>query len=325
MRVICFAAFFLIPYYVFPQVNWISFSQALENNAQNPRKILIDVYTDWCGWCKRMDAATFSDPGIASYINANFWPVKFNAESRDTIVYAGKIYAPVPAGGRHAHPLAAELLGGRLSYPSIIYLNDKSELIAPIPGYRDASDIQPFLVYFAEEIYKNADLQKFIDDYKTASGAQQNNSIKWQDASSAFVQAEQTGKNILFYFTSSQSAASKLMLKAPLADTLISGYINSSTVPVLFDIGSSIEVRLDSLVFRKNPQAQYNEFAVSLLNSEMKAPAIVMLTPKRELICRVPGYFTAEILEPLLMFFNESSYMQQTWEQFRASYLPWER
>ncbi len=50
-------------------VKWYSFEQAVKLNKQNPKKIFIDVYTDWCGWCKRMDKVTFSNPVIAKYLN----------------------------------------------------------------------------------------------------------------------------------------------------------------------------------------------------------------------------------------------------------------
>ena len=49
-------------------VNWMSFEEAVEKSKKEKRKIFIDVYTDWCGWCKVMDKNTFSQPVIAKYI-----------------------------------------------------------------------------------------------------------------------------------------------------------------------------------------------------------------------------------------------------------------
>ena len=75
------------------KIHWISFDEAIKLNSGYPKKkILIDVYTDWCGWCKKMDAVTFSNPVIASYINEHYWAVKLNAEGYDTIIYNGVTY-----------------------------------------------------------------------------------------------------------------------------------------------------------------------------------------------------------------------------------------
>ena len=52
----------------------------------------MDVYTDWCGWCKRMDATTFENPAIAKYMSENFYCVKFNAESQKEVTFKGQKY-----------------------------------------------------------------------------------------------------------------------------------------------------------------------------------------------------------------------------------------
>ena len=58
------------------QVRWVSFSEAVELSKKEPRKILIDIYTDWCGWCKKMDATTYGDGAVVEYINRHFYAVK---------------------------------------------------------------------------------------------------------------------------------------------------------------------------------------------------------------------------------------------------------
>ena len=74
------------------KINWIEIDRAFEVNEKTPRKIFIDVYTDWCGWCKKMDENTFTNPVIASYLTQKFHAVKFNAEGSKDITYKGKVY-----------------------------------------------------------------------------------------------------------------------------------------------------------------------------------------------------------------------------------------
>ena len=54
-----------------------------------PKKVFIDLYTSWCGWCKRMDATTFKQRAIVEYMNQKYYAVKFDAETRDTINFNG--------------------------------------------------------------------------------------------------------------------------------------------------------------------------------------------------------------------------------------------
>ncbi len=79
------------------EVEWISFDEAIERNAKEPRMILVDMYTDWCGWCKRMDRDVYSKQEIASYINKKYYAVKFNTERyKEDIEFQGRVWKFVP-------------------------------------------------------------------------------------------------------------------------------------------------------------------------------------------------------------------------------------
>ncbi|MGV3585410.1 MAG: thioredoxin family protein, partial [Adhaeribacter sp.] len=67
------------------KINWLSLEEAAVLNKKEPRKMVIDVYTDWCGWCRKMDQSTFSDPEVADYVNKNFYAVKLDAEGKKPI------------------------------------------------------------------------------------------------------------------------------------------------------------------------------------------------------------------------------------------------
>ena len=157
---------FMVGFTVYSQENsskvkWYTIEEALKLNEQNPKKIFIDVYTDWCGWCKTMDKNTFSNPQIAEYLNTYYYPVKFNAESSKEITYKGVVYKNQGTGNRSTHDFAAAILNGRLSYPSAVYMDGQNNLLTAVPGYYAPADIEPILVFFAENYYKTIKWEDF--------------------------------------------------------------------------------------------------------------------------------------------------------------------
>lgn len=147
------------------EVSWMSWDEAVSRSQSdsNPKKIFIDVYTDWCGWCKKMDKDTFQNPEVAAYMSANFYMVKLDGEGKDPIDFRGKKYAFVPSGRNGYHELAAALLQGRLSYPTVVFLDEDFQMLSPVPGYQKPEPFLSIARYFAENIYKEK-------DWKTYSG-----------------------------------------------------------------------------------------------------------------------------------------------------------
>lgn len=146
------------------KINWMTFQEAVELNRTAPKKIFIDTYTDWCGWCKKMDQTTFQDSLVVAYMNENYYAVKLNAEMNDTIVFGGYTY--VNNGGmngrRGTHQLAAALLQGNMSYPSYVFMNEKNQLITVAPGYMDASQFLPVLKYIGTDAYLKQSFKDYI-------------------------------------------------------------------------------------------------------------------------------------------------------------------
>ncbi len=147
------------------KIEWISIEEAMERHKEEPRYWIIDIYTDWCGWCKRMDATTFHDPHVVSEINKNFYAIKFDAEAKRDITVGERTFKFVPEGRRGYHELAAQLMNGKMSYPSIAYMSDEGNLIQTIPGFKSAQDIHPILRYFGSGAYKTTDWQSFQTAY----------------------------------------------------------------------------------------------------------------------------------------------------------------
>ena len=146
------------------EINWISFQEAVSLNETAPRKILIDVYTEWCGWCKKMDQTTFRNPEVVEYINENYYAVKFDAECNDTIVFGE--YTFINEGGQNGrkgtHQLAMALLQGRMSYPSYVFMNEKNQLLTVAPGYMEAKEFLPILQYLGTNAYLKQTFKDYI-------------------------------------------------------------------------------------------------------------------------------------------------------------------
>lgn len=137
------------------KIKWISFEEAVKLNETTPKKIFIDVYTDWCGWCKKMDQTTFIDPEVVKYINDNFHAVKFDAEQSESIEFMGYTFVNENPNGprKGTHQLAAALLQGKMSYPSYVFMNEKNQIITVLPGYVEAKNLIPILEYFGSNAY----------------------------------------------------------------------------------------------------------------------------------------------------------------------------
>ena len=146
------------------KIKWYTIDEALKLNATAPRKILIDFYTDWCGWCKKMDAETFNHPVIAKYINKNFYPVKFDAESSAPVKFGEHTFVNQGSGGsrKSTHQFATSL--GVKGYPTVAYLTDDLKIISVILNYYTAENIEPLLHFIVEEKYQSTN----FEDYEKA-------------------------------------------------------------------------------------------------------------------------------------------------------------
>lgn len=144
------------------EIKWHTIQEAEKLFNKSPRPIFIDTYTDWCGWCKKMDSETFTNPVIADILNTKFYPVKFNAEGKESITFMGQTFINDGTAGR-AHQLAIALLQGQLSYPTVVFMtreNDKFA-VSPVPGYRAAKEMEVLLSFFADDSYKTRKWDEF--------------------------------------------------------------------------------------------------------------------------------------------------------------------
>lgn len=148
------------------EINWISFEEAESRMKKEPRKVLIDVYTDWCGWCKVMDKKTYSNPELIRYVNTHYYAVKFNAEQKEPIRFLEQDW-PFVAQNK-ANKLAIELMQGRMSYPTTIIMEENFKNAQPIPGFLEVDKMESVLRFFAEDHYKTTKWEAYLGGFRSA-------------------------------------------------------------------------------------------------------------------------------------------------------------
>ena len=124
----------------YDEIPWVSIGDVEKLVKKSPKKVLVDVYTPWCGPCKMMDRNTFTDATVINAIGKNFYPVKFNAEGPDQFDFMGKSYGnpgynPSRATRRNSRHQLTPYFGAR-GYPCLVILDEDMKVVDRILGYK---------------------------------------------------------------------------------------------------------------------------------------------------------------------------------------------
>ena len=153
-------------------INWVSFEEALALQKKNPKKIMMDVYANWCGPCKMLDKNTFQNPDVAKYVNDNYYAVKFNAEGDEKINYKGNTYdnkgykAEMASRRNSVHNLTHALQVS--AYPTIMFFDESGDVIFPLRGYQQPQQLELYLKMFLNDKHKEMKTQDDFNAYYTA-------------------------------------------------------------------------------------------------------------------------------------------------------------
>jgi thioredoxin-related protein len=147
------------------KIEWISFEEAEQRMKSAPRPVLIDVYTEWCGWCKVMDKKTYNHNKVAAYINTKYYAIKFDAESKTPVKWKGKTYQYEPQ--QRMHGLAVALLGADAGFPTTVFIPENPSTPQAIPGFLKPAEIHPLLTYFSEGHHQKIRFDKYAATFKS--------------------------------------------------------------------------------------------------------------------------------------------------------------
>ncbi len=172
MKKILILAILMAPIVAFTQageINWMTIEEAEAAQKKESRKVMVDVYTKWCGPCKMLDKNTFHNADVVAYVNANYYAVKLDAETPEDITFLGKTYSnpdydPNRKGRNGVHQISRYL---RVSaYPTIIFMDEAMGVITPVTGYRTPQQLEIYLKFFETDSYKNVKTKEDWEKYQ---------------------------------------------------------------------------------------------------------------------------------------------------------------
>lgn len=217
------------------EIKWVTFKELAKLQRKDPRKVMIDFYTPWCGFCKKMNQ-TYTDKKVADFVNENFYAIKFNAQHDGKIKFKGKEYEnpnfdPAKGNKRNATHELANSFTVR-AYPTILFLDEKLTFIQKVPGYKNAEKFIPVLqnIKKGKPLKPTATVKRQMPQDPKETGE-----IKWVTFKELKKLQRKDPRKVMIDFYTPWCGPCKMLDRYTFNDKKVADYVNENFYAVKFN------------------------------------------------------------------------------------------
>jgi len=303
------------------RVEWNTLEEALQKNVEKSRPLFVFVYSNNNDSSRIMLETTFANEGMAGYISRNFYPIAFNVEE-----YRQKMQTTPP---EQFMALAKEILDRNLTPPAVVYI-DRAGTGTPVFGYKTMKQLEPYLVFFAEEINTTTPFEEFYKYYvkvyppdDTTGVSMTRAIVKWRTLEEAFEEIETSPKKIFIDIYADWRIGNTIMFMSTYNNPIIGNYLNEHFIPVRLDAVGNDTIKVKGVEYVNLGEEQghpFHQLPIAMLEGKMFLPAMLILNEEGQVIQKMQSYFSPETIESILKYYGEDFYKTQSWDDFLKTF-----
>ncbi|MCD4663731.1 MAG: DUF255 domain-containing protein [Bacteroidales bacterium] len=307
-------------------VNWITIEKAGELFSEKQKPILFYFYQDKCDSCRLQEKTTFSNSEVANYINILFYPVKINAETKDSIkFFDGNYYKNSGKNGK-VHDLVFQLSGIKDTFPTIVIFSKRAEGKA-YNGFKDRDEIFRILIYYSEDVDVTTAFDDWYKYHKKGYPPGQKQiitrlNVRWRTLEEANELNNTAPKKMLLNFYNYNKISCTLMRTQTYNHPKIAQYLNEKFYTVNIDIFSQDTMEIKGVKYiNENQPYKYHQLPIAALEGKMIFPAFIVLDEEGNVLGKIQQYMTPEKFEEIIKFYGEDAFKKETFKAFKKKFI----
>ena len=308
-------------------VQWISLEKANELFLKNQKPILIYFYQNNNDSCRLQESSTFSNPEVANYINVLFYPVKIDAETKESLTFFDGIKYENTGKTGKLNDLTIKLCGPLSTFPTLVIFNKRAEGAA-FPGYFDRDEIFRRLIYYSEEIYdSNVEFNDWLKIHKKGFPAGQTQImtrllVKWKTLDEALAESKIKPKKILLNLYNYNKISCTLMRITVLNNPEVAAYLNENYYPVNIDAFTQDTLEIFGQKYiNENQPHKFHQLPIAALSGKMIFPAFIIIDQNNKVLEKVQRFLTIKDTEALLHFYGDNEFQTKDWNTFKSTFV----